>query len=114
MSGKSPKPPAPPKNTKPGGARSWRDELALLREAVRTVDQLDELHAIADRDGLVAVGHHIGSGALLGASSHSVIPWPVLSGTPGWSSGKSGRLLMGVDVDDLGPVGDMPWDPQAI
>jgi hypothetical protein len=46
----------------------WRDvlgkyeleehELALLREAVRTVDQLDELHAITELEGLVVDGPH--------------------------------------------------------
>jgi hypothetical protein len=46
----------------------WRDvlgkyeleehELALLREAVRTVDQLDALSALVDREGLVVEGPH--------------------------------------------------------
>ena len=68
MAGRSPKPPTPPKGTGPGGARLWRDvlgkyeleqhELALLTEEVRTVDQLDELHAIAAREGLVVTGPH--------------------------------------------------------
>ena len=51
MTGKSPK---PPPGTGVNGGKLWRDvldayeleehELALLREAVRTVDQLDDLH----------------------------------------------------------------------
>ncbi len=55
--------PAPPKGTKAEGRRLWRSvvgqfeledhERALLREAVRLVDTLDELHAIVERDGLV-------------------------------------------------------------
>jgi hypothetical protein len=46
----------------------WRDvlskyvleehELALLRECVRTVDQLDALHAIAEAEGLMVQGPH--------------------------------------------------------
>ncbi|WP_345892032.1 terminase [Mycolicibacterium sphagni] len=57
-----------PKGTRAAGARLWRDvltkyeleehELALLREAVRTVDQLDELHGISEREGLVVDGPH--------------------------------------------------------
>ena len=60
--------PAVPKGTGPSGSRLWRDvlgsyeleehELALLREAVRTVDQLDELHSIASREGLIVDGPH--------------------------------------------------------
>lgn len=60
--------PATPKGTGRSGAVLWRDilgkyeleqhELALLREAVRTVDQLDELHAITERDGLIVDGPH--------------------------------------------------------
>jgi hypothetical protein len=58
-------PPAPP-GTKAAGRRLWRSilavyeleehEAALLREMVRTVDQLDELAAIVERDGLVVRG----------------------------------------------------------
>jgi hypothetical protein len=67
---------APPKGTGTNGAKLWRDvlgsyelvehEMALLREAVRTVDQLDELHAIASAEGLVVSGPH-GSKAHSGA-----------------------------------------------
>ena len=65
MTGKSPK---PPPGTGVNGGKLWRDvldayeleehELALLREAVRTVDQLDDLHSIASREGLVVSGPH--------------------------------------------------------
>ena len=58
--------PAPPKGTGPNGAKLWRDvlgkyeleqhELALLREMVRTFDLLDELAAIAEREGLMTEG----------------------------------------------------------
>jgi hypothetical protein len=60
--------PAPPKGTKAEGAKLWRDvlgryeleqhEMALLREAVRTVDLLDALAAIAAREGLMVKGPH--------------------------------------------------------
>lgn len=50
-----------PAGTKPGGERLWRSvvddfdldehELALLREAVRTVDTLDALAAVVAKDG---------------------------------------------------------------
>lgn len=50
-----------PSGTKAGGERLWRSvvddfdldehELALLREAVRTVDTLDALAGVVDRDG---------------------------------------------------------------
>lgn len=60
--------PAPPKGARSSGRALWRDvmaryeleqhELALLREMVRCVDQLDELHAITERDGLVVEGPH--------------------------------------------------------
>lgn len=60
--------PAPPKGTAPSGRALWRDvlgkyeleqhELALLTECVRTVDQLDKLHAITEREGLVVEGPH--------------------------------------------------------
>jgi len=33
-------------------------ETALLKEMVRCVDQLDELHAITEREGLVVEGPH--------------------------------------------------------
>jgi hypothetical protein len=68
MAGKPQPPPTPPKGTRAGGARLWRDvlgkyeleehELALLREAVRTVDQLDRLNALVERDGLIVEGPH--------------------------------------------------------
>lgn len=55
--------PEPPAGTGPHGRALWADvlgkyvleehEQALLREAVRTVDQLDALHEIIDRDGLL-------------------------------------------------------------
>lgn len=58
---RSPKPPAPPEGTRDGGRRLWSSvlaefeldehELALLREAVRTVDLLDDLAAAVGRDG---------------------------------------------------------------
>lgn len=64
----SSKVPAVPKGSGPSGSLLWRDilgkyeleqhELALLREAVRTVDQLDELHTIASREGLIVDGPH--------------------------------------------------------
>jgi hypothetical protein len=60
--------PAPPKGTRVNGAKLWRDvheryeleehELALLREAIRTVDLLDELAAITAREGLMVRGPH--------------------------------------------------------
>lgn len=60
--------PAPPKGTGVNGAKLWRDvlgkyeleqhETALLIEACRTVDQLDALHAITEREGLVVEGPH--------------------------------------------------------
>ena len=62
MSEKPRKPPAP-KGTGPSGRRLWakvideylleEHELALLREAVRAVDQLDKLDAVVRKDGLV-------------------------------------------------------------
>jgi hypothetical protein len=58
--------PEAPKRTKAGGRRLWRDvvtkyeleedELALLREAVRTVDLLDDLAAAAEEEGLIVGG----------------------------------------------------------
>lgn len=60
--------PAPPRGTKVNGAELWRDvlgkyeleehELALLREMVRTIDLLDELHAITSREGVMVSGPH--------------------------------------------------------
>lgn len=60
------KAPPPPKGTGPSGRVLWTDvlgkyeleehEQALLREAVRSVDQLDELHAIVKRDGTIING----------------------------------------------------------
>jgi hypothetical protein len=61
-----PKVPAAPAGTKASGKRLWRSilaeydleqhELALLKEMTRTVDQLDALHAIAERDGMLVMG----------------------------------------------------------
>jgi hypothetical protein len=58
--------PAPPRGTKANGRRLWADilgkyeleqlELALLGEIVRTVDLLDQLAAIAAREGLMVEG----------------------------------------------------------
>lgn len=58
--------PAPPRGTKTSGRRLWTSiladfeleehELALLREAVRTVDQLDTLHEIVEKEGPVLSG----------------------------------------------------------
>lgn len=55
--------PAPPAGTRKGGKRLWTSivaefeleehELALLREAVRAVDQLDQLAAIITREGVI-------------------------------------------------------------
>ncbi len=59
-------PPTPPKGTRTGGRRLWHDvlakyqleqhELALLREAVRTVDDLDALAAVLASEGVVTHG----------------------------------------------------------
>ena len=56
------KAPAAPAGTGPGGRRLWRDivtrfdlaeaEVAILREAARTVDQLDRLDEVVRRDGV--------------------------------------------------------------
>src|SRR5512132_4083523 len=56
-------PPKPPPGTRTAGRRLWRSvlsayeleehEMALLREACRTVDRLDELHALVERDGVM-------------------------------------------------------------
>jgi hypothetical protein len=56
-------PPAP-RGAGAAGKRLWRSilaeyeleehELALLREMVRTVDHLDELHGLVERDGIMA------------------------------------------------------------
>lgn len=61
-----PKVPRPPVGTGASGRRLWRDvlgsyeleehELALLREMVRTVDQLDDLAAIVDAEGTMVPG----------------------------------------------------------
>lgn len=58
--------PDPPNGTGPSGQALWTDvlgkyeleehEQALLREAVRSVDQLDTLHAIVEREGLIIDG----------------------------------------------------------
>ena len=58
-------PPVPP-GARAGGRRLWRSvlakyeleehELALLREAARLVDLLDELHQVTERDGAVIIG----------------------------------------------------------
>lgn len=55
--------PKPPKGTKAGGRRLWSDvlggyefdehEMALLVEAARTVDLLDELQTIIEAEGAV-------------------------------------------------------------
>ena len=60
--------PATPKGAGPSGKALWRDilskyvleehELALLREAVRTVDDLDALAAATARDG-VTIGARV-------------------------------------------------------
>jgi hypothetical protein len=57
---------AAPRGAKAAGKRLWRSvlqeyeleehEAALLREMVRTVDQLDALQAAVDRDGLMVAG----------------------------------------------------------
>jgi hypothetical protein len=61
-----PRIPPAPAGTKAAGRRLWRSiltvyeleqhELALLRELVRCVDQLDELQAVVERDGLMVRG----------------------------------------------------------
>jgi hypothetical protein len=61
-----PRIPPPPAGAKAAGRRLWRSilrdyeleehEAALLRELVRTVDQLDDLAAIVEREGLVVDG----------------------------------------------------------
>ncbi|MCZ7526566.1 MAG: terminase [Acidimicrobiia bacterium] len=58
--------PRPPKGTGPAGRKLWRSilaryemdehEMVLLRELVRVVDRLDELHALVARDGLMVDG----------------------------------------------------------
>ncbi|CAN5785499.1 hypothetical protein BH20ACT4_BH20ACT4_05720 [soil metagenome] len=58
--------PAAPPGTKANGKRLWRDvlasfdfeehELALLREAIRTIDTLDDLAASVARDGPIVDG----------------------------------------------------------
>lgn len=58
--------PDPPEGSGASGSALWRDvlgkyeleehEQALLREAVRSVDQLDELHAIVKREGMIVDG----------------------------------------------------------
>lgn len=60
--------PPPPKGTRPSGRALWRDvlsryeleqhELALLREMVRTVDLLDKLAVVADKEGPMVAGPH--------------------------------------------------------
>ena len=60
--------PAPPKGTGARGAALWKavlggyeleqHEQELLLEMVRCVDQLDALHAITEREGLVVEGSH--------------------------------------------------------
>jgi hypothetical protein len=60
--------PAAPKGTGPSGRALWRDvlgryeleqhELLLLREACRTVDELDELRAVSQAEGAVVTGPH--------------------------------------------------------
>jgi hypothetical protein len=58
--------PAAPAGSKTSGKRLWKSilaeyeleehETALLREMVRTVDQLDALQAAVERDGLMVAG----------------------------------------------------------
>jgi len=58
--------PAPPKGTRANGRKLWADvlskyeleqhELALLGEIVRTIDLLDQLAAVAAREGLMVEG----------------------------------------------------------
>lgn len=58
----------PPAGTKAGGRRLWRSvlveyeleehELALLREACRAVDLLDDLAALVAKEGLTTTGPH--------------------------------------------------------
>lgn len=58
--------PAPPKGAGPSGRALWREilskydleqhELAMLREAVRTVDDLDALAATVAAEGIMAGG----------------------------------------------------------
>jgi hypothetical protein len=65
-----PRTPPAPKGTKASGKRLWRSilteyeleehELALLREMVRTVDQLDALQTITERDGLLVASQGLG------------------------------------------------------
>ena len=60
------KPPAPPRGTGAAGKRLWgavlaefafdEHELALLRQAVRCLDDLDRLNAIVRKEGLVVRG----------------------------------------------------------
>lgn len=62
---KSPRAPAIPAGTGPSGRKLWaalvadyvfdEHEMALLREAVRTVDMLDKLHDVVTRDGIMVV-----------------------------------------------------------
>jgi hypothetical protein len=61
-----PRVPAAPKGTRASGRRLWHSiqseyqleehEAALLREMVRTVDQLDRLHEILEVEGLIVRG----------------------------------------------------------
>lgn len=61
--------PAAPIGAKASGKRLWRSilaeyqleehEAALLREMVRTVDRLDELHALVERDGVMLTGERL-------------------------------------------------------
>lgn len=60
--------PDPPDGAKAGGSALWTDvlgkyeleehELALLREAVRSVDLLDDLAAVVEAEGLMIAGPH--------------------------------------------------------
>ena len=64
--------PSPPKGAGPSGRALWRDvlskydleqhETALLTEACRTVDQLDELAAAVARDGALLGGAKVHPG----------------------------------------------------
>ena len=67
------KSPASPKGTGPSGKKLWSSitsvydleehETALLRELVRVVDRLDQLHDILVAEGLVVAGGAVGAKA---------------------------------------------------
>ncbi|BCI85263.1 hypothetical protein PJI17_27075 [Mycobacterium kansasii] len=94
--------PAPPKGARSSGRVLWRDvmaryeleqhELALLREMVRCVDPLDELHAITERDGLVGGRSARGEGASgadgCAAAADSAGPARRVAAVAEWRSGR--------------------------